>query len=206
MDRSGHEHLAAATADTEALAGLDASLYEGWGGLVFAASALARGRPRYGRLLERAETLLVAGAHHLAQQVARARRSPPPSIDVISGLAGIVAALLVRRGRANTDAALTAVLGSLSGLAVTENGLPRAAAPGNWGKYPPHDGTAPVLNLGFAHGVPGVIAALSVAMLDGVTVPGQSQAVEDLVGLAVAVPPGRRCGSGLALRRDFCTR
>src|SRR5262245_35054368 len=46
-DRVGHRHLAAAVVDTDRLSALGPSLHGGWGGLVLAAAALARGRPRY---------------------------------------------------------------------------------------------------------------------------------------------------------------
>lgn len=184
-DRIGHRYLAAATADPQAVARLGPSLHSGWAGLAFTAQALARGRPRYRRLLAQADLALAAGARRLTLEATGSAQQPPPVIDLISGLAGVTGVLLIRRGNPEVNEALKPALGALASLAATANGLPRITSPGSWGVFPPHEGTDPVLNLGLAHGLPGVVAAMALAALDGVVVPGQHEAIEKLVDLLV---------------------
>jgi hypothetical protein len=179
-DRIGHRHLAGAIADAGAIAQIDASLHHGWGGLVFGAAALAGGRPRYRTFLEQADGALAAGATALSREVERTPAPlAPPAVDLIGGLAGLAAVLLTRRERPECAAALLEVLHALAGLAATVDGLPRMASPGDWGSQLV-DGRA-VLNLGLAHGLPGPIAALALAAIDGVAVDGAGDALTTLV-------------------------
>lgn len=184
-DDVAHRHLAAAIADPAALGRLGPSLYDGWGGLVLVAHFLARGGRRYRGFLEQADAALAAGAHRLAAEVeGLPARVPPPMIDVVSGLAGIAAVLLLRRGRTEIDAALDVALRALVRLPDDAGGGPRVAAEAEWGRIVGGElAPAPVVNLGLAHGVPGPIAALAVARREGAVVDGLDDALAQLVEL-----------------------
>lgn len=182
--RAGHAQLAAAVCDADVVARLGPALHGGWAGLAFAAASLAAGRTRYAAFLDQADAALAATAGRLAGRV---KMTPPPIapplVDVISGLAGAAVGLLARRGRPDVDAALEATLSALTGLAVSVDGLPRMASPAQWAARSFGDSTGPMLNLGLAHGLPGVVAALALALREGVAVEGQDEAVGALVDL-----------------------
>ncbi|QLQ36472.1 lanthionine synthetase C family protein [Micromonospora robiginosa] len=170
-DRFGHLHLAASLGDEATLSRLGPSLHTGWGGLAVAATALAAGRPRYRAFLAQCDTALAHGATLLARQV-RQGVAPlrPPLVDLVTGLAGVTVALLIRRGRSEIDAALREALAALVTLARPDDGSdghPRLVAPPQWGAMR-LDGRRPLLNLGVAHGLPGVLSALALASIEGV--------------------------------------
>jgi lantibiotic biosynthesis protein len=186
-DRVAHGHLAAATGDASILGLLDASLHSGWGGLCFAAHLLSRGGRRYGAFLATADERLCAGARRLAAEVAGSRPPiPPHRVDLIGGLSGIAVALLARRGRPATDEALGVTLAALVALSGRDDGVPRFASPPDWGTRLLRDVQGPVVNLGLAHGIPGPLAALALAHLDGARAPGDDRAIEALAGALVA--------------------
>jgi hypothetical protein len=100
--------------------------------------------------------------------------------DVISGLSGVGAYLLCRRDQPGPAASLAAVIRALVDLAADENGVPRWHTPARllWDEgmkktYP--DGN---LNCGLAHGIPGPLAFLSLAVQEGFVVEGLPEAVE----------------------------
>jgi class I lanthipeptide synthase len=175
----GHRQLAGALADRGSLSRLGPSVHTGWGGIAVAAMSLARDRPRYPTLLDQADAALATSAGRLAERVSREPSPlPPPLIDLISGLAGAAVALIIRRGRSDVDGSLEAVAAALARLAGTVDGQPRLCSPPGWGALP-DDGTGrPVLNLGVAHGLPGVLAALSLGHRLGL--PGLPEAIERL--------------------------
>lgn len=179
----GHAHLAAATRNIAELRRLDASISGGWGGLVCAAHVLANGRQRYEKLLKSADEALAAGALRMAAQVNEfAVPIPPPLVDVISGLSGMAGVLLLRKANPRCREALHACLSSLVGLTRSIGGIPRVAAPADWGVFGLRRGGAGmVLNLGFAHGIPGIIAALALALLENEAVEGQELALTSFV-------------------------
>ncbi|GAB3934267.1 lanthionine synthetase C family protein [Micromonospora vulcania] len=182
--RVGHVQLAGSIRDTAALARLGPSLYTGWGGLAVAATALARGRPRYGAFLERADIALASSASVLAGEV-RDSDPPlrPPLIDLVTGLAGVTVALLARRGTPAVDEALREALAVLAALAEPDprsDGHPRLVTPPQWGALR-LDGGRPLLNLGLAHGLPGVLATLSLALSEGAGGDTEAAAVTALV-------------------------
>ncbi|MEH1163999.1 lanthionine synthetase C family protein [Micromonospora sp. CPCC 205539] len=181
--RTGHLALTASVRDEAELTRLGPSLYTGWGGLAVAATALARSRPRYGAFLASADSALSASAAALVHEVST--NDPPfrpPLIDLITGLAGVTVALLARRGTPAVDAVLPEALAALATLAepdASNGGHPRLVAPPQWGALR-LDGGHPLLNLGLAHGLPGVLATLSLALSDGAGGDAEAAAVATL--------------------------
>ena len=98
-------------------------------------------------------------------------------------MSGVGAYLLLRRGEPGTAAALRLLLGSLVELTGGDAGGPRwRTPPGHLGaderaRYP-----GGYLNCGLAHGIPGPLAVLSLALRDGVEVRGLPAAVARTAG------------------------
>jgi lantibiotic biosynthesis protein len=137
----------------------------GWAGIAFATAFLSRHGQRYGVWREELQPFVQAAGVALADD---ARRSGDSwrfaQFDQISGLAGMVAALLPCRGRA-----LAAVVGALAAGTDRPGGRPPwPTAPGQLGdesllaEYP-----RGLVNLGLAHGLAGVVAALALAVRAG---------------------------------------
>lgn len=94
--------------------------------------------------------------------------------DLISGLTGLGAHL---RRHNPTDGVITDVLAHLVRLTETLNGLPgwwTPNPPGRTVTHPPGGHS----NHGLAHGISGVLALLSLTLRDGLTVPGQGEAID----------------------------
>jgi len=179
-DRAGHHHLETAASGATPY---DQSLYSGLAGLGFAAVLLAAGRPRYARLLRTVDATLAPTVSRVARRLATVDGCAAADLDLVSGLTGVCAYLLARTGTAGDGAPARRCLEEgLSGLArlLTRPGNPRA-----W--HTPAHLTGGSLretfpnghhNCGLAHGVPGPLAVLSLALADGVEVPEAAAAVE----------------------------
>jgi lantibiotic biosynthesis protein len=180
-DRTGHGYLTLAAEDAEQAAWPAPGLWGGLAGLGFAAWSLSRGGTRYQRLLGSVdEALLPQVAAQAGRVLSAADGMTTGEFDVISGLAGVGAYLLCRRERDAAGAALDITLRALVALVGETAGRPRWWTPptlmGNEGmaaQYPHGN-----LNCGLAHGLPGPLATMSLALLSGVTVPGLGEAVE----------------------------
>ena len=179
-DITGHRLLASAATHAERSA-LGPSLYGGLAGLGFVAAQLGRGGARYTRLSDTVDGALAPQARALASTLDGHRHGVGVGLfDAISGLSGIGAYLLTRRGRPNVDAALTSLLEALVNLT-----RPSGQQPLRWftpvelmfdemtaAMYP--DGH---LNCGLAHGIPGPLALMALAHAEGIDVPGLRDAI-----------------------------
>jgi class I lanthipeptide synthase len=181
-DLTAHRHLEVAVRAAERQPRLPAGLFAGLGGIGLVASCLSGGGGRYRRLLAAVDHALVPRVIRLARPspgAAGGRGGPVRAFDLISGLTGIGAYLLLRRSEPGPRAALAALLGRLVELTGEDGGLPRWHTPA--GLLPPEelvrfpDGN---LNCGLAHGIPGPLAVLAVALRDGAEVPGLAGAVD----------------------------
>lgn len=222
-ESAAHRCLGAAVGDI-AQAGFGfPGLFDGLAGVAFATATLSRDGARYRHLLADVDRLVIRNAIARANAVTHAPRGLPfEAFDIISGLAGIGAYLLRRREIAEAKQALRAVLTALVAVCRWDAGVP------NW--YTPPSRIAPgtpmaesfpggVLNCGLAHGVPGPLALLALAELDGVSVAGQrasittvahwlaAQRVDDEYGpnwpKGVALPRGTAVGAPAA-RNAWC--
>ena len=184
--RTAHRHLALAARSAESLASPPAGLFAGLAGVGLVASCLSGDGSRYRRLLATIDQALAAQAPALAARTGRAARGAPGrprgvavrELDLISGLAGVGAYLLVRRAQPGVAPALRAVLEGLVELTGADGGGPRwrtppaSLRPAERARYP-----AGSLNCGLAHGIPGPLAVLALAMQTGTEVAGLPAAV-----------------------------
>jgi hypothetical protein len=156
------------------------SLFGGLSGLGFVALLLSRDGARYQQLASAVDDALVPQTLVLTRSVReRGRGLAVRQFDVISGLAGIGAYLLAGRDRDRLRVALEQVLGTLVELVSA-----RAGAVPAW--FTPVEllGEASVasryphgaLNCGLAHGIPGPVALMALALSAGVEVPGLREA------------------------------
>jgi hypothetical protein len=182
-DRCGHDYLAVAAHTAAASPNLGPSLFGGLAGVAYAGWALSRGGTRYGRLLSSLDEALLPQIAAQAEHLIRGATDglSVSEFDVISGLAGVGAYLLSRReGDAGATAALEAALGALVALTDGNGRRPR------WWTPPDVMGDEEMaalypnghLNCGLAHGIPGPLALMALALSAGVVVPGQAEAVE----------------------------
>jgi hypothetical protein len=99
--------------------------------------------------------------------------------DVISGLSGVGAYLLCRRDQPLVAETLLVVIEVLVELLTEANGLPRWHTPMRllWDQELKDTYPSGNLNCGLAHGVPGVLAFLSLALQAGIATPGLPEAI-----------------------------
>lgn len=191
-DRLGHARLAAAVKAAER-DGTPLGLYDGVAGVGYAADRLAGGRARYGGLLGSVDELVagVVGEHRA--RLARARGFPVRDWDLVSGITGLGVYLLTRRAVPSARAALDQALATLVDLSGRADGEPRWATPAEY-LFEDMRPVAPEgnVNCGLAHGVPGPLALMSLALLNGVEVDGQVAATRRTADwLAGRARPGR---------------
>ena len=175
-DEVGHRHLEQAVAAMPSTPRVDTSLFSGLAGIGFAAQVLAAGRDRYRRLLTTVDGELCPRVTEAVAVVRGDAAGPVSVFDLISGLTGVGVYLLARRhagsGSAATEA-LEALLAGLGQLLADDGDLPRwhtpvpFLSPAMRSAYPHGN-----LNCGLAHGLPGPVALLALAILDGVEVDG----------------------------------
>jgi hypothetical protein len=159
-------------------------MFAGLAGLAFAGWSLSRGATRYRRLLT---TIHEALRSRVTAQAERLTRLTIEGVsvgefDVISGLAGIGAYLLLRREDSSAVTALQAALLSLVALANDTDSRPRWWTPAHLlgdeetAALYPHGN----LNCGLAHGIPGPLALMALAVSSGIAVPSIEEAVDRL--------------------------
>lgn len=182
-DIVAHGHLERAVAGLSAAYGSrrmpGTGLFSGLTGLAFAACYLSRQGTRYQRLLGRLDKAIVSQAVEFALRVQRQASGPVSDFDLVSGLSGFAAYLLDRGTQADVAVALGQVLRSLVELAA-ETPVPRWQTPEHLLGDEATRRLYPVgnLNCGLAHGIPGPLAALSLACKAGVHVDGMRGAID----------------------------
>ncbi|GAA1614019.1 lanthionine synthetase C family protein [Catellatospora bangladeshensis] len=117
------------------------------------------------------------------QRISDGRHPTADEFDLVRGLTGLGTYLL---HRSPADPLLTRLLTYLINLTAP---LPSphpggAAVPGWWTPSPLPGQTGPAdgghANLGAAHGIPGPLALLAIAMRHGITLPGQAEAIDTI--------------------------
>jgi hypothetical protein len=179
-DVTGHQFLTSAARAAERSGELPPGIFGGTSGLAFAAWSLSRGGTRYQRLLGALEDALLPQARQLASTLDRQTGGAfVAQFDLISGLSGVGAYLLCRRQQPQVADALDVVLRSLVALTTTTERPPRWHTPARFmrdesmARHYPYGN----LNCGLAHGIPGPLALMALAHLEGVTVPGLAEAM-----------------------------
>jgi hypothetical protein len=167
-DVIGKRHLEIAARAAERTS-YGTGMFSGLAGLAFAAWQLSRDGLRYNRLLASLDEVIAGETSALAAQVRRCSGLGVGDFDVISGLSGIGAYLLCRQGEPHIAVALANTVDALVTLTTRTEPVPA------W-HTPPHllyDDAAREsyprgnLNCGLAHGVPGILAFLSLARSSG---------------------------------------
>jgi hypothetical protein len=189
-DRTGHCYLASAAEAAETSQENSTGLFSGLAGLAFAAWALSRGGIRYGRLLSTLDEVLLPQLTIQAERLARVMGEGVGfgKFDAISGVAGAGAILLRRLEVPAISKTLTTICESLIALTSADVKPPRwwtpAALMGNedTAALYPHGN----LNCGLAHGIPGVLAFMSLAMSNGIRVPDAERAIEQVANWLIA--------------------
>jgi hypothetical protein len=180
--RRAHDWLAAA-AGGEVLAGDDSHLHYGAPALAYALRAAADGQSRYARALNALDRRVATSTRRRLQHAhARLDRGQLPALaefDAIRGLTGLGAYLLRRDPHGDL---LRAVLNYLIRLIepITDRG---ETVPGWWTEQAPSGRPSEEFpgghgNNGMAHGVAGPLALLALAMVNGVKVAGQAEAIK----------------------------
>ncbi|AZQ72675.1 hypothetical protein EKH77_16890 [Streptomyces luteoverticillatus] len=166
---------------------LGVGLFNGTAGVAYALRALSRGGERYRRALHDVEATLITRVDEQLAALPPSGGLASSAYDVISGLAG-AAMYLLAAGDADErrrDAA-DRIVEQFCRLVVVPPPLGLWTPPARITEIERdrsphlHDG---YLNLGFAHGVPGVASVLGVAAARGSAVPGLPEAVSALAGL-----------------------
>jgi hypothetical protein len=190
-DATAHRYLTLAAQGAEHSGYLAPGIFGGLSGLAFAAWSLSRNGNRYQRLLRGVEEPLLPQAVALAGALSQPKDGVSVGqFDVISGLSGVGAYLLCRRDNEEVAAALRAVLGSLVASTGEEDGVPYWYTPAHLmgdetmvRLYPNGH-----LNCGLAHGIPGPLALMALAVRSGVEVEGLKEAID---GVAVWLDQNR---------------
>jgi hypothetical protein len=183
-DVTAHRYLTLAAQAAEHSGYLAPGIFGGLSGLAFAAWSLSCNGTRYQRLLRTVEELLLPQTVTLAGALSQHKDGVSVGqFDVISGLSGVGAYLLCRRDNEEATAALRAVLSGLVALTGEEDWIPYWYTPAHLmgdetmaHLYPNGN-----LNCGLAHGIPGPLALMALAVRSGVQVEGLKEAIGRVV-------------------------
>jgi lantibiotic biosynthesis protein len=176
-DRAGHVHLTTAVQAAER-DGAPLGLLGGVAGLGFTAERLAAGRGRYGTLLTAIDDAIAGGVAASSPVLARGNGLSVSAWDLITGITGVGAYLLARREQPTPRAALEETLAALVDLMRETDSAPRwATPPEHLDEHMLEAAPEGNLNCGVAHGAPGSLALMSLALTEGVEVSGQVDAM-----------------------------
>lgn len=172
-DRVGKDHLEVAARGAEQTPWAGTGLASGIVGLAFAAWQLSRGGARYQRLLASLDPVIARDTIQIAMRIRESNGIGVGEFDIISGLSGIGAYLLARYPTPAATAALGHTVDALTALVGGDELPPRWHTPVHLlfdeetrKSYPYGN-----LNCGLAHGVPGMLAFLSLFRLADVRLP-----------------------------------
>jgi lantibiotic modifying enzyme len=181
-DEAGHRFLRSGAYAAEQMGVAVPGLFAGLSGLAFAAVSLSRDGVRYQRLLGSLDEILLPWAISQAERLASRRDGVAVhEFDVVSGVSGLTAYLLCRRSQPAAVEVLRRALSALTQLAEHVDELPRWWTPPDLlGEDMTDDFVNGNVNCGLAHGIPGPLASLALALREGFEVPGQLVAVRRL--------------------------
>lgn len=168
------------------------SLYGGFAGICFALLQVSQGRTRYQRLLQKLEDHLIENVKTsyflpLHYNLDNGLSSRPLMYDVVSGITGIglygLLCLDQEKFVSFTEEIVLLLTRLVCPLKVEERSVPGWYLPSEMQflddekkQYPEGN-----FNAGLAHGIPGVLGFLSLALEKGICVPGQKEAIETIV-------------------------
>jgi hypothetical protein len=172
-----HAHrLLTAAARSAAASAAGPGLFDGLCGVGLATHMLSRQGSRYAQMASSIDAAVVPSAHALADSVENRTGGVSVSeVDVVSGLTGIATYLLTKRADPPIGDGLTRTLTVLTTQGATPGGTvtswvtpPHLLGSEKLVARYPHGG----LDCGLAHGVPGPLALVSMALADGYAVVG----------------------------------
>lgn len=180
-DQMAHRYLKRAVRFMERVPKVSVSLLDGLSGLSFAALSLTSHGFAYEQLLIEHNKAICSTTRTLCHDLAERKSGFPVHLwDLVSGITGSGGYLLSGRRDPKTGKTLSAVLQCLVDLTQEKEGLPRWHTPAHlshtkeWlAAYPSGS-----LDCGLAHGIPGPVALLALAKLNGVIVGGLEEALE----------------------------
>lgn len=184
-DYVAFDHLTRAVRAVEQHKMLSYSLFGGCSGVAFAGTLLAQDGTRYRRLLGTLDSAINPVVVDLAANLSRPTGGMPVGqFDLISGLSGMTAYLLMPGGGEPRRPVLEAALMGLASLAAEQNGVPRWYTPPRFMHDEVMARQFPLgnLNCGLAHGIPGPLAVMSLAVMAGHEVDGLRGAIRRLAG------------------------
>lgn len=164
------------------------SLFGGVAGVCFVAHLLSRNGNRYQNLIEKLDVLLIEQATELLQL--ESPRVAHPGVcfsdyDLISGPTGVGACLLARENHSDI---FDLLLDRLIFLSESEGGHLRFFVPPELQATERHRELYPhgAVDCGLAHGVPGPLALLALAQIEGIQRPGLCEALRHLAAWMIA--------------------
>jgi hypothetical protein len=188
-DEMAHRHLRLALDGLRAQPRRSGGLFAGLAGIAFAAQSIDE--DRHARLLATLDGLLARYTEQaIARMESRERGAAERDFDLVSGLAGIGAYLLTRRDEADT----AAVVGALVRLLLAEGDLPGWHTPAELLTPENEEAAGGRINCGLAHGLPGPLAFLSLAALEGVEADRLEEAIRRGSGWLVEQRLEDECG------------
>lgn len=203
-DSSAHQHLSAVGASFGSVGPIGPGVF-GTGAVLLAFRALSRGGARYQRAEAEAERVLRERLRSLLRSSPLRGGLPTAAFDVASGVAGALMTGLT------TDSSDPSAHQMVAEAAAALSIWARQAAPE--GLWTPQTGVTDFdrahrpeaasgyIDLGYAHGVPGVLAALGGARRAGIAVDGLDDAVDRLRAELTADLIDTRWGADVPYRR-----
>lgn len=183
-DVTGREYLALAVRGVETASEVPLGLLSGLSGLAFSALQLSRDGTRYRRLLATLDDAIVGRTFAVAGSLHGRRDGLGVyEFDVISGLSGVAAYLLCRPNKPAITDALHATINALISMLDEEEGVPLWHTPSMLLSDDEERATHPHgnLNCGLAHGIPGPLAVLSLALRGGLSTPDLPRTITRIV-------------------------
>lgn len=179
-----HNHLAYAAQNNQVISGI--SLFGGLSQLGFAAMYVSEFQPKYFQLLRNIDDAVNREVTTLILRLKEEKGLLSfDSYDLISGLAGVAVYLITRESKGYEQYSLRSLVKFL--VDVT-----RVDSKGNFLLKTPKEKVKGFLsnrlstgehlvNCGYAHGIPGVLAVLSLAKIEGLKIDGLEKTIGDLV-------------------------
>jgi hypothetical protein len=167
-DRCAQDYMTVALASTSQRA-LGPSLFSGLAGVGFVAESLSRRGTRYRALLGEVDRALALPVRRLSERLSNTYGCRVDEFDLVMGGAGISLYLINRRHVPDAKEMLLQLLTALAKISTAQSFYP------SW-HTPPKQQMRSIcrrfpkgsLNCGLAHGIPGVLSALSIAIIEGI--------------------------------------
>jgi lantibiotic modifying enzyme len=179
-DRVAHKAVQRVTRSMNSSANPSIGFFGGLSGVAFVTWYLSREETRYNRARAAIEDALLAKAVRSAGVLRTKTGMAVEEYDLVSGLSGVAAYLLCRCTDNKAHGALVSILESLVEIIEHEGTRPAWYTPAELisakdmhGKYPQGN-----LNCGLAHGLPGILSVLALALRQDLKVPGLHSAIK----------------------------